>query len=275
MSVGSTALHGQTAMPMPEGKDYAGRIADLYRRYLEETPPDSRFYRYIHAHSRNSAAQARHIAAFMKYAPFLDGARTVLDWGCRQAIDSCLIRMYLGEGVEIHGCDIDNGDFRAFHDFARLNYRPLSHTWRLPYEDEQFDVVVGSGALEHAANDSESLKELWRILRPGGHLVVTFLPNARSWTETINEKLGNEHHRRRYTLSETRRMFMHHGFLPVKSGYHQVVPTGTAGGRIGNNRLVKGLMERAFALNPVLERTWPFYLVAANLMIVARKVQSL
>ena len=38
----------------------------------------------------------------------------------------------------------------------------------LPYENGTFDVLVGSGVLEHVALESEALKELWRVIRPGG-----------------------------------------------------------------------------------------------------------
>ncbi|ACI99547.1 class I SAM-dependent methyltransferase [Rhodospirillum centenum] len=274
MSIGVGDLRQGVAARPDRTESYARRIAELYRTYLEHTPPETRFYGYIHAHSRNRAAQLRHVDAFLRYAPWLAGARSVLDWGCRQAVDSCLLRLYLGDEAELHGCDIDRGEFGVFHDFARLNYRPLEHTWLLPYADASFDAVVGSGALEHAAHDGESLKELWRVLRPDGHLVITFLPNAWSWTEAVNQALGNEHHRRRYRLGETKRRLMHHGFLPVHAGYHQVLPTAAGGSRLANRPLVRGLLERSYGLNGILERTWPVNRLAANLLIVARKVVS-
>lgn len=253
-------------------EDYAARIAGLYRDYLATTTPETRFYRYIHAHSRNRAALLRHVGAFMAYAPWLEGARTVLDWGCRQAVDACLVRMYLGPGVELHGCDMDRGEFRTFHEFAGLRYTPLDHAWRLPYADEQFDVVIGSGTLEHAANDARSLEELWRVLRPQGLLILTFLPNAWSWTEALNAALGNEHHHRRYRRDEIRRMLLHSGFRPEAIRYHQLLPTATSGHRLANVPAVKAVLEQAFRLNDAADRIWPLNRLAANHLIVARKV---
>lgn len=258
----------------PRAAAYAERIGDLYRAYLEATPPDARFHRYIHAHSRNRAALLRHVGAFLAYAPWLDGARTVLDWGCRQAVDACLVRMHLGSGVELFGCDIDRGEFGAFHDFAGLRYTPLDHPWRLPYADERFDVVIGSGTLEHAANDMRSLEELWRVLRPQGRLILTFLPNAWSWTEGLNAALGNEHHHRRYRRDEVRRMLLHSGFRPDVLRYHQLLPTATSGHRLANLPVVKGVLERAFQLNDAADRVWPLNRLAANHLVVARKVPS-
>jgi ubiquinone/menaquinone biosynthesis C-methylase UbiE len=85
--------------------------------------------------------------------------------------------------------------------------------------------VIGSGVLEHVPNDSESLKELYRIIRPGGYFIMNFLPNKYSYTEWMNRRLRNSHHLRLYSLDEARHMFMHHGFLPVRFGYHQMIPS--------------------------------------------------
>ncbi len=258
----------------PQAAAYAERIAELYAAYLDTTPPDARFYRYIHAHSRNRAALLRHVGAFMAYAPWLDGARTLLDWGCRHAVDACLARIHLGPDVDLFGCDIDRGEFGPFHDFAGLSYTPLDHAWRLPYADEQFDVVVGSGTLEHAANDTRSLEELWRVLRPQGRLILTFLPNALSWTEWLNATLGNDHHTRRYGRNDVRRLLLHSGFRPEVLRYHQLLPTATSGHRLANLPVVRSLLERAFRLNDVADRVWPVNRLAANHLVVARKVPS-
>jgi 2-polyprenyl-6-hydroxyphenyl methylase/3-demethylubiquinone-9 3-methyltransferase len=39
---------------------------------------------------------------------------------------------------------------------------------RLPFEDEQFDLVVAMSVLEHVADLSQALREVFRVLRPGG-----------------------------------------------------------------------------------------------------------
>lgn len=113
-----------------------------------------------------------------------------------------MVRMLLGTGVEIYGCDVDPLEYRAFYDFSGLKYSQLTHAYRLPYEDNFFDAVIGSGVLEHVPIDSESLKELHRIIRPEGHFIMTMLPNKYSYTEWLNRRLGNPHHMRLYSLRE-------------------------------------------------------------------------
>jgi SAM-dependent methyltransferase len=44
---------------------------------------------------------------------------------------------------------------------------------RIPFEDGYFDSVLSSEVLEHVFNLTDVLKEIHRVLAPGGHLVIT------------------------------------------------------------------------------------------------------
>jgi SAM-dependent methyltransferase len=53
----------------------------------------------------------------------------------------------------------------------------------LPYADASFDHVYSVSVLEHVDGDAQALRELARVLRPGGRLVLT-LPHApEAWDE--------------------------------------------------------------------------------------------
>lgn len=203
----------------------AALAAALSARYAEQlrTAPDD-LYLLSHARPATVATQVR---VFGWYAPFLTSHPdwpdvAVLDWGCRHAPDSCLLRAAFGGRPHLHGADFEPPDrFAAFHRAAGLRYHRLDHVYRLPYPDESFQAVVASGTLEHAAMDYESLKELWRVLRPGGRLVVTYLPNRWSVGEWRKRRWPDAHppHPRLYSLAELRHLLLHHGFRPRAVGY--------------------------------------------------------
>jgi ubiquinone/menaquinone biosynthesis C-methylase UbiE len=252
---------------MPNYEEQLQRLYSLQAEASEDT--------YLHAHSRNRAVIRRQVAIFDRCHEFFKDAHTVLDWGCRHAADACMVRMLCGPTTELHGCDIDDASYKAFFDFAGLKYSRITHPYLLPYEDDSFDVVIGSGVLEHVPNDSESLKELYRIVRPGGHFMMTMLPNKGSYTEWLNRRLGNPAHLRLYSLAEAKHMFMHHGFRPVVFGYHQIVPTlSSPAGGIFDSSHANRFVEWAFGFNSFLERLWPINKLSTNIFIIGQKVRA-
>jgi SAM-dependent methyltransferase len=250
--------------------NYESELARLYALQAEISDDP-----YLHAHSRNSAVIRRQVSIFERCQENLKDVHTVLDWGCRHAADACLVRILRGAEVDLYGCDVDEARYHVFYEFANLKYSRLTHPYCLPYEDNFFDAVIGSGVLEHVPIDSESLKELYRIIRPGGCFIMTMLPNRYSYTEWLNRVLQNPHHLRRYSLREARHMFIHHGFLPVRFGYHQVLPTLSSPSHgFFDLPAANKLVEVLFPLNSFLERCWPINKFATNVFIVGKKVEA-
>jgi SAM-dependent methyltransferase len=70
----------------------------------------------------------------------------------------------------------------------------------LPYEDASFDLVTCLDVIEHTDDDVRSLRELRRVTKPGGHLVVTVPAHPWLWS---NHDVVNLH-RRRYTRRSLR-----------------------------------------------------------------------
>jgi SAM-dependent methyltransferase len=142
------------------------------------------------------------------------------------------MRAALGEGIELHGCDVlADGIYPVFFEYARLRYARLTDAVRTPYEDAAFDAVVASGVLEHVPMDYESLKEMYRILRPGGRLIVAYLPNVNSVEEwRLRRRDPAAAHQRLYHLRDLRSMLLHTGFRPLVAGYQtklDLLPSGS------------------------------------------------
>ena len=61
----------------------------------------------------------------------------------------------------------------------------------LPFPDGSFDRIIASEVLEHIGDDSGAIRELGRVLKPGGRLAVTV---PRWFPELVNWALSDEYH---------------------------------------------------------------------------------
>jgi len=98
--------------------------------------------------------------------------RRVLDLGCRYG---ALTRHYL-DGNEVVGVDVDRD---ALAKVAALGVQAV---WAdveepLPFDDASFDVVVAGELLEHLRHPQRLVRDVRRVLRPGGSFVGS-IPNV-------------------------------------------------------------------------------------------------
>lgn len=86
----------------------------------------------------------------------------------------------------------------------------------LPFSDDSFDAAIAADVLCHAAVDPAlALKELHRVLRPGGRLVVN-MP-AYGWLASAHD--ARVHNARRLTAAQTASLLRNAGFSPVRAHY--------------------------------------------------------
>ncbi|MEJ7711027.1 MAG: class I SAM-dependent methyltransferase [Pyrinomonadaceae bacterium] len=72
---------------------------------------------------------------------------------------------------------------------------------RLPYADKSFDLVTALDVVEHLDDDVAGLKEMRRVLRPGGRSLL-FVP-AFMFLWGVQDDVS--HHRRRYTIAQLKK----------------------------------------------------------------------
>src|SRR3974377_499402 len=135
---------------------------------------------------------------------------TVLDWGCGKGQISYLLRR---RGFQVTSCDVVSvaqdsafGQDTPIIDQLEMSVIPLQLESELPFADSSFDCVVSFGVLEHVPSDEASMKELRRVLKPGGRLFITFLPYFFSWTQAGARQRGDTYHDRLYGRKRVREL---------------------------------------------------------------------
>jgi len=85
----------------------------------------------------------------------------------------------------------------------------------LPYKNDTYSMVCAFDVLEHIDEDVDALKEWFRVLQPGGKVVLT-VP-AYQWLWSDHDV--SLHHHRRHTVSSIKRKAREAGLRPAKVSY--------------------------------------------------------
>ncbi|HEV8186758.1 MAG TPA: methyltransferase domain-containing protein [Pyrinomonadaceae bacterium] len=137
----------------------------------------------------------------------------ILDVGCGTGANLLMLSEY----GEAEGVDISE-DALAFCRERGLDKVRLGAGEKLPYEDGTFDLVTALDVVEHMDDDLAGLREMRRVLRPGGR-VLLFVPTF-MFLWGLQDDVSN--HRRRYRLPELRRVLEQAGFEIERTTYANI-----------------------------------------------------
>ncbi len=119
----------------------------------------------------------------------------VLDIGCKFGILRDQIRKCQKQLI-YYGIDISTEVLKGTENEVDDHFCVADIMDGLPFEDNMFDVVFMLEVLEHVENPSFCLREIRRVLKPQGQLILS-VPNPYCWEEifgNILNKPENEGH---------------------------------------------------------------------------------
>ncbi len=141
-----------------------GQIKNFYNRYwnsqnIKVNPFDR------HPEEWTEENFAYHLDFFK---PFVKGR--LLDFGCGDGQFLHMISKYCESayGVDISEVAIE----KALDKYPEVKFGILSENGATGFPDKFFDTVCAIDILEHILDVESALEELWRILKPGGKLLI-------------------------------------------------------------------------------------------------------
>lgn len=137
---------------------------------------------------RNAQTHARHLL------PHLRAGMRVLDFGCGPGTITVGLAPAVHPG-EVHGIDLEESQIEMAraaaaaggHDNATFH---AGNVYELPFEDNYFDAAHCHTVLMHVPDTPRALREVRRVLKPGGIIACREMIASCSFNEPIGETTG-------------------------------------------------------------------------------------
>ncbi|MFX1318839.1 MAG: arsenite methyltransferase [Promethearchaeota archaeon] len=124
----------------------------------------------------------------------LQEGEVVLDLGSGAGLDAFMAAEKVGEGGKVIGVDmtpemVQKAQENALTIGAKNTEFRLGEIEKLPIEDESVDVIISNCVINLAPNKKKVFQEAYRVLRPGGRLMVSDMVIIKSLPDEVRESI--------------------------------------------------------------------------------------
>ncbi len=201
------------------------KVAKMKRKQMKSVEEDyEAFYESFFenkdtsAYDKDPRMNRRHQTLNQYFEDSIEKGSKVVDFGCGLGdVIAALPSEYDFYGMDYAKSNIDVAKPRLE---GKANIEQ-GNIYELPYEDNTFDVGICLEVLEHIEDDERAVREICRVLKPGGRLIAA-VPYTYYWPE-YQELLGHFRHYSRESFSElmAKNGLEARAFLPNFANWHQ------------------------------------------------------
>ena len=153
-------------------------------KFADAAPGTRHFFELVEAHRYTKEWHIPTAAEFANAAGL-----KVLEVGCGLGTDGA---QFAEAGADYTGIDLTDAAVelarKRFELFDLSGKFQTADAENLPFEDNTFDVVYSHGVLHHTPDTRQALREIHRVLRPGGRAIV-MLYHRDSYNYRVNINL--------------------------------------------------------------------------------------
>ncbi len=134
---------------------------------------DDELSRVVEVFNQSSGAKRRRRKIAAALAP--ESGESVLDVGCGPGHQAYELSSIVGPTGQITGVDPAESAIaiasRRCSGLSNARFR-LGEAANLPFDDQEFDSVMSSQVFEYLNDVDSGLREMYRVLRPGGRVLI-------------------------------------------------------------------------------------------------------
>lgn len=178
-----------------------GEVLRMYQEVAEHPEQEFHFY-----HGREAAEMFGYEGAWLDRAPEgavasfagvgnphlrsgLQPGETVLDLGSGAGLDSIIAGWQVGPTGRVYGIDLNptmcaKAEAHAASSGTAMECRQ-GRMEEIPLPDASVDVVISNGVINLSFQKRRVVRELFRVLKPGGRISITDIVSAKQLSQSI------------------------------------------------------------------------------------------